>query len=172
MKEVEEWLKKEYAGIRTGRATPSVLDGITVEAYGTRMPIREVANISVEDARSLMVSPWDPSQIKDIEKAVIVSNLGLSASATEKGVRVTFPELTSERREGLGRLLKERLEQARVTMRGERDKVWHDIQAKEKEGGMSEDEKFRFKNEMEKIITDCNKSMEEALKRKETEISN
>ena len=170
LKGVEAWLKKEYAGIRTGRATPSILDGITIEAYGTRMPLSQVGSISIEDARSLLVSPWEAGQIKDVEKAIITANLGLSASATERGVRVVFPELTAERRESLSRLIKERLEHTRVTMRVERDKVWHDIQAKEKAGDISEDEKFRYKNEMEKIIDACNKGLEGILKKKEVEI--
>ncbi len=170
LKSVEEWLKKEYAGIRTGRATPAVLDSVKVESYGTLVPVSSVGSITISDARSLMVTPWDKAQIKDVEKAIVNSNLGLSVSANEQGVRVTFPELTAERRASLLKLLKERLEQARVTMRGERDKVWHDIQTKEKTGEVSEDEKFRFKGEMEKTIDACNSNLEDVLERKEAEI--
>ena len=96
--EIIERLGRDLSGIRTGRATPAILDGIQVESYGTRMPINQVANIAVEDARSLRITPWDASQAKEIEKSITVANLGLSVGADEKGVRVFFPDLTAERR--------------------------------------------------------------------------
>lgn len=170
LKEAEEWLKKEFQGIRTSRATPALLDGVKVEAYGSMMGLKEVGSISVADARSLLVSPWDASLVKGIEKAIAAANLGVSVGSDERGVRVSFPELTAERRDSLVKLAKERLEQARKTIRGERDTVWHDIQEKERSGELSEDEKFRFKDEMEKLTTDATKRLEALLDRKEEEI--
>lgn len=169
--ETEEWLRKEYQGLRTGRATPTLLDGIQVDSYGSRVPLNQTANVGVEDARSLRVSPWDASQVKEIEKAIADANLGVGVSADEKGVRVTFPELTSERRESLIKIAKDKLEDARQSLRGIREEAWGDIQAQEKEGEISEDEKFRFKDELQKHIDAGNAALEESFKKKEVEIS-
>lgn len=171
-KEVEEWLSKEFSGIRTGRATPLLLDGVNVEVYGTHMPVNQLANVSIEGARSLRVTPYDKGTLKEIEKALIKADLGVGVAVDEDGIRISFPELTSERREQLIKLAKSKLEDARQTIRSEREKVWSDIQKQEKEGGMSEDDKFRSKEEMQKIIDDANKNLEEHFEKKEKEISN
>jgi ribosome recycling factor len=169
-KSVEEWLKKELVLVRTGRANPEVLDSVLVEAYGTPTPIQQIGSVMVEDARSVRVSVWDTALIKETEKAINVANLGVSLSVDEKGLRVIFPELTGERRLEFVKIAKEKLEQARVSLRKHRDECWNDIQAKEKLGGMSEDEKFRFKAEMEKITQDTNKNLEDIFEKKEKEI--
>ncbi len=170
-KEVEEWLKREMSGIRTGRATPAILDNVRVEAYGSEMPVNQLANVSVEDARMLRITPWDMSQSKAIEKAISTSDLGLSVSVDDKGLRVSFPELTSERRLSLVKIAKQKLEDAKVTLRGEREKVLKDIDKQEKEGGMGEDEKFRLKAELQKLVDDSTKLLEEVFSKKEKEIS-
>jgi ribosome recycling factor len=171
IKEIEERLGKELAAVRTGRATPAVLDGIQVESYGSRMGISQVATVSVEDARSLRITPFDPSNIKEIEKAITVANLGLSAGSDERGVRVFFPELTSERRVTLLKVAKEKVEEIRQMLRAARDEVWNDIQDKEKAKEMSEDDKFRAKDEMQKRVDAANASFDAALERKEKEIA-
>lgn len=171
IKEIGERLAKELSGVRTGRASPAILDGITVESYGSRMGISQVANISVEDARSLRITPWDASMGKEIEKAITQANLGLSVGADEKGVRVFFPELTSERRVALLKLAKEKVEEIRTSLRLARDDVWSDIQAQEKAKEMSEDDKFRGKEEMQKRVDAANAAFDEALERKEKEIT-
>lgn len=170
--EGEEWLRKEYQGLRTGRATPTLLDSIQVESYGSRMPLNQTANVGVEDARSLRVTPWDASQVKEIEKAISNANLGVGVSSDEKGVRITFPELTSERRDSLIKIAKEKLEEARQSIRGAREETWSDIQSQEKAGEISEDEKFRYKDELQKYVDDANKSLEETFNKKEVEIQN
>jgi ribosome recycling factor len=170
-KGVEEWLKKEYMGIRTGIASPAILDGVQVESYGSRMAINQVAGISIEDARVIRISPWDKSQAKAIEKAITSANLGVSVAVDDKGVRVFFPELTSERREMIVKTAKVKLEDARKTLRSVRDEIWNDIQEKEKKGGMGEDDKFRFKNEMQKIVDECSKALEVSFGKKEKEIN-
>ena len=169
--EVEEWLKKELSGIRTGRANAAILDNVKVDAYGSKMSIQELANVSVSDAKSLTIAPWDASIGKEIEKAIIASNLGLSVNISDKGLRVVFPELTSERRESLLKVAKQKSEEARISLRGLRDKTWEEIQEKEKEGGMGEDDKFRFKNDMQKIIDEANKKLDGDYERKKTEIT-
>ncbi len=170
--EITDRLGKELSGVRTGRATPAILDGIQIESYGSRMPLNQVANISVEDARTLRIAPWDASVSKEIEKAITVANLGLSIGVDEKGVRVFFPELTSERRTALLKLAKEKIEDFRTALRVARDEVWSDIQKQEREGSMPEDDKFRSKDEMQKRVDAANKAFDEMLERKEKEISN
>ena len=172
IKDVEEWLKKEQSQIRTGRATPSLLDGVAAEVYGTRTPLNQLGSMTTEDPRTLRITLWDSSQSKDVEKAIIAADLGVSTAVDDKGIRVSFPELSGERRTSLIKILKERLEQARVSLRKVRDDVWGDIQAKEKEGGMSEDEKFRFKADMEKFIKEANALLDDLAARKEKEIMN
>lgn len=169
--EITERLAKELAGIRTGRAGIAILDGITIESYGSQMPINQVANISVEDARTLRIAPWDMSQAKEIEKAITVANLGVSTGTDDRGVRVFFPEPTGERRIQLVKLAKEKVEEIRTQLRHERDLVWNDIQAKEKEGVLTEDEKFRSKDDMQKRVDAANGAFEAAFERKEKEIS-
>lgn len=170
IKDVEEWLKRENMQIRTGRATPALLDNVKVDAYGSMVNLNSVGSMSTEDPRTLRVSVWDASQIKDVEKAIIAANLGVSVAVDDKGIRVSFPELTSERRTILIKLAKEKLEQGRVSLRKHREETWNDIQAKEEEGGMSEDERVRFKGDMEKLIQEGNKVLDEVADRKEKEI--
>ncbi len=171
IKETEDWIKKEYLGIRTGMASPQLLDGIVVESYGQRLPLNQVGSVSIADPKSLLVTPWDASQVKAVEKAITVANLGVSLKTDEKGVRVFFPELTSERREMLIKIAKEKLEHGKITLRAVRDEVWADIQIKEKEGGMSEDERFRFKAEMQKLVDGGNVALEGVFVKKEKEIT-
>lgn len=170
IKNGEDWLVKEFSGLRTGRATPALLDSVTVDSYGSRMTITSIANMSVEDARTIRVSPWDVSQIGSIEKAIAQSNLGVSAIVDEKGLRVVFPELTAERRAILIKAAKDKLEDAKVRIRQEREKVLKDLQAKEKASEMSRDEMERLKVELEKIIKEENIRLEELMIRKEKEI--
>lgn len=169
--DILERLGKELAGVRTGRATPAILDGVTVESFGSRMSLPQVSTISVEDARTLRITPWDQSLGKEIEKAITVANLGLSVGSDEKGVRVFFPELTSERRAMLLKLAKEKVEDTRTQLRLARDEVWSDIQKQEKDKKMAEDEKFRAKDEMQKRVDAANTLFDEALARKEKEIT-
>ncbi len=170
LKAVEDWLAKEFTSLRTGRASQALLDSVLVESYGSRVPINQLATVGTEDPRTLRIAPWDASQGKEIEKAIIAANLGISVVTDDKGLRVVFPELTTERRESLMKVARAKLEEAKVSIRKERDTVWQNIQEKEKDGGMSEDDKFRFKNEMEKLTQDGVKKLEDLVERKEKEI--
>lgn len=168
--ETKNWLDKEFSGIRTGMATPSVLDGVTVDAYGSRMPINQVATVTVEGPRTLMVTPWDSTLMKNIEKAIHNSGLGLSVNVGDTSIRVGFPELTSENRESLVKLLRQKEEQAKVSARTEREKVWDDIQEKFRDGEITEDDKFRHKDELQKLLDGVVKELGEKSDRKEKEI--
>lgn len=171
IKETEEWLVRELSGIRTGRATPTLLDGVKPEAYGTRSPISSMASVTIEDARTLRISPWDKSVIKNIEKAIVDADLGVGTSVDDQGLRVTFPELTAERRTMLGKLAGEKTEQARITLRGHRTDTLKDIDAAEKTLGMSQDEVKRHKEEVQKKIDKGNESLDALFKKKQEEIS-
>jgi len=166
-----EWLSREYAGIRTGRASPAILDGISVSAYGSMAPLKQVANVGIEDARTLRVSAWDASIVKDIERAITAANLGVGTTADSSGLRVTFPELTAERREQLVKVAKHKLEEARTAIRIARDETWKDIQEKEREGTLTEDDKFQIKEELQKRVDSGNGELEKAFEKKETEMS-
>jgi len=171
IKETEEWLARELSGVRTGRATPSLLDGVKPEAYGTRTALRELGSVSVEDARTLRVIPWDMSVLKAIEKGIVDADLGVGVATDDQGLRVSFPELTSERRTQLSKIAGERAEQAKVTLRSHRTDALKELDAAEKEGGMGKDEVARLKAEVQKLIDAGNESLMLAVERKETEIS-
>jgi ribosome recycling factor len=171
LKNIEEWLKGEFSGIRTGRANPAILDGVKVEAYGMEMPINQVANVSVEDARMIRVTPWDMSQAKSIEKAIMVSDLGLSVTVDDKGLRIVFPDLTSDRRSALIKIAKQKLEDAKVSFRAEREKSIKEIDSAEKAKEISEDEKFRMKADLQKVLDDATRVLEELFAKKEKEIA-
>ncbi len=170
LQNVDGWLKTELGALRTGRASPTLLDAVSVEVYGSRMKVSQVASITVEDARSLYVSPWDTGQLKPIEKAIMLADLGVGVGADDKGVRVTFPELTTERRQQLVKLLRAKLEEARISVRGERTKAMSAIESAEQEGGMGEDDAVRAKEEAQKLIDAANAALEATAKKKEDEL--
>ena len=171
LKEIEQWLGSEYASIRTGQATPALLDGVKVESYGSMMQINQVGSVGVEDARTLRVSPWDTSLIKALETAIRDADLGVSVATDSSGLRVIFPELTGERRAQLLKLAKSKLEDARVSVRAARDEIMKDIEKQEKEGELSEDEKFAQKDTIQKLVDAANRNLEAVYDKKEAEIS-
>lgn len=168
--EVEEWLGREYLGIRTGKASPAVLDSVMVDSYGTKTPLKHIAAIGIEDARTIRVTPWDKGQLSAIQTSIDMANLGLSVAPDSSGLRVIFPALTEERRKMLIKIMGDKLEDARISVRQEREKVWANIQAEEKVSKLSEDEKFKAKDELQKMIDEINKKLDELAKKKETEI--
>lgn len=171
IKDTIEHYKNELSSIRTGRAAPALLDSIRVDLYGSKVPLQQVGSISAEDARTLRVSPWERDAVNQVEQAIRDAGLGVSLSSDEKGVRVSFPELTSERREQLVKLTHTKLEEARITLRRHREETWSDIQKKQKVGDLSEDEKFSSKETMEELIQEGNASLEELAKKKVQELN-
>lgn len=168
---IKEWLLKEYNAVRTGRATPALLDSIQVESYGARLPINQVASVGVEDARTLRISPWDKNSIKPIEKAITEANLGVSITVDDSGIRVIFPELTSERRSQLLKIAKNKLEEARVSIRAARDETIKEIDAAQKSGTLSEDQKFSAKEDLQKRVDVKNTELNNMFELKEKEIN-
>jgi len=169
--ETEEWLARELAGVRTGRATPALLDSVRVDAYGARSPIAQIASVTVEDARTLRIVPWDKTLAKPLEKAINDADLGISVVVDDTGIRGIFPDLTAERRGILSKLAGEKTEQAKVTLRGYRAEAIKDIDAAEKEGGMGKDEVARLKEEVQKHIDAGVSALEALAKRKQDEIA-
>ncbi|HCY18038.1 MAG: Ribosome recycling factor [Candidatus Nomurabacteria bacterium GW2011_GWF2_35_12] len=167
---IVEYLIREYSQLNIGRASPVILDGVSVESYGSYVPLKNVASVSIEDPKTLRITPWDKNQIKEIEKAIVSSNLGLSVAADASGIRVIFPQLTTETRQTLVKVLKEKLEESRITVRKERERVWDEIQKLEKEGKITEDDKFKAKEDLQKIIDETNKNLENIFEKKEKEV--
>ncbi|MBX2866931.1 ribosome recycling factor [Candidatus Kaiserbacteria bacterium] len=165
-KEVHEWLQKEFATIRTGRATTALLDNVRVDSYGAQVPLNQVANINVEDPRTLAISVWNADQAQDVERALLDADLGLSVNVSDSGIRVSFPELTAERREQLMKLAKQKLEEGRISLRTARDEAIKQMEADE----LSKDEVFRAKETLQKKVDDFNKQMETLYETKEKEI--
>jgi ribosome recycling factor len=168
----EEWVKKEFSSIRTGQANPILLDSVRVESYGSMVPLSQVGSVTLEGSRSLRIVPWDMSQAKGIEKALALANLGVSVTIDEKGLRVNFPELTSESRVSIVKIAKEKLEEGRKQIRIHRDDAMKDLKAKVKAGGIGEDEMFRHEKEIQKFVDDTNKKLDELFSKKEKEITN
>lgn len=169
--ETQEHLARELSNIRTGRATPTLLDGIKPEAYGARTPLRDIASVSVEDTRTLRIMAWDKELNKEIEKAITAADLGVSVSADDQGVRVTFPTLTEDRRTLLSKLAGEKLEQAKISVRTHRADTLHALEAQEKTGDISKDELFRSKEEVQKIIDTSITKFESMTEDKRQEIT-
>ena len=165
-KKVEEWLRNEYASLHTGRATPIILDGISIESYGSYQPIKNIASISVEDPKTLRVVPWDKTHTIEIEKAIQAANIGLSVATDDKGLRVIFPMLTTETRQRLVKVLKEKMEDARISVRKAREIILDDI----KEAALPEDDAFRAKEDLQKLVDEANNALESVFSKKETEV--
>jgi ribosome recycling factor len=169
--ETEKWLARELSGVRTGRATPSLLDAVKPEAHGTRTLLRELASVSVEDARTLRVIPWDMTLLKALEKGITDADLGVGVSTDDQSLRVSFPELTSERRAQLSKIAGDKTEQAKVTLRSRRTDALKGLEVAEKAGGMGKDDTARLKVDIQKLIDAGNESLAQILKRKEDEIA-
>lgn len=169
-KEVTDWLVKEYAGIRTGQASPAILDSVKVESYGTYMSLQQVGSIGIEDVRTLRVVPWDASQVVAIEKAIRDADLGVSVVTDSSGLRVIFPELTSERRTQLLKLAKNKLEDARISVRSVRDDEMKEIERQFKANEIAEDDKFTLKENVQKAVEETNNSLESLFTSKEREL--
>jgi ribosome recycling factor len=162
-------LDEELNQIRTGRANPELLASIRVEAYGTMNPIKNVANISVADAKSLLVQPWDKTILPAVLKALSTSELGVMPSQEGDYIRVKLPDLTEERRREFVKLMKERVEHARMAVRNVRQKFMKEIETKV-EGGVSEDEGKREKEEVEKRVKEMNEKIEVVREAKEKDL--
>ncbi len=165
-----EALVNEMAKVRTGRAHPSLLDHLMVSYYGTDTPVKQVANVTVEDGRTLAVTPWEQNMVKPVEKAIMNSDLGLNPNTAGNVIRVPLPPLTEERRKDLIRVVRQEAEQARVSIRNIRRDANQSLKEMEKEKLISEDEERRGEDEIQKLTDQYVKEIDKVLQEKETDL--
>ena len=163
-------LEAAFAKIRTGRAHPSLLDGVNVPYFGTDTPINQLANISVEEARSLIISPWEKQLIPEIEKAILKSDLGLNPSSSSDSIRLPMPPLTEENRRDLARIARAEAENARIAVRNIRRDANGDLKEFLKEKEITEDEQRRGEETIQKLTDAKIKKVEVALTAKEVDL--
>jgi ribosome recycling factor len=169
MKAVEH-LRDEFGAVRTGRATPALVEKLRVEAYGSEVPMQQVAGFSVPEPRVLVISPYDKGNLKAIEKAIAHSDLGVNPSNDGQIVRITFPELTTERRKDLVKVVKGKAEEARVSVRNVRRSVRQELEHQAKDGDISDDDLARLEKELEKVTHDVIAEIDRVLEHKEKEL--
>ncbi len=165
-----EALKSQMAKVRTGRAHPALLDSINVDYYGASTPLKQVGNINVEDARTLMITVFDKSMIQAVEKAIMASDLGLNPSSAGTVIRIPMPPLTEERRKDLIKVVRAEAEGARVAVRNIRRDANGDLKDLQKEKEISEDEERGGQDEIQKLTDSFVKQIDELLKQKEKEL--
>lgn len=166
-----EHLKHDISGLRTGRATPALVEDITVEAYGVKQPLKALASISVTDAKTLTIEPWDKSVLQAVESGIRNSQLGINPVNDGKLLRLPLPELTTERRQELIKVLHQKLEAARISVRKVREEAKQMIEMMEKEGEMSEDDKYKQVSTLEEMVKEYNEKIKAVGAEKETEIN-
>jgi len=167
---VVNFLDREIAQIRTTRASPALVENIVVEYFEQRFPIKQLAAISSPRPRQIVIQPWDKSYIEPIVNAVSKSSLGAAAVVDKDLIRINLPSLTEEYRKSLQKLLAEKSEQAKLTIRHWREKAWKDIQDNFQEGKIREDDKFRAKDDLQKMVDDYGEKIQEIKEKKEKEI--
>ncbi len=165
-----EALKKEFAAIRTGRASLALLDGIVVNYYGASTPLQQLASLSIPESRLIAIQPWDPKIIPDIEKAIMKSDLGITPVNDGRMIRIQIPPLTEERRKQLVKIVKKKAEETKVAIRNIRRDANEEIKKIEKEKHLSEDDIKRFQDEIQKVTDSFIAKADEVLSFKEKEI--
>ncbi|MFA6603707.1 MAG: ribosome recycling factor [Patescibacteria group bacterium] len=168
--EVIEFLHLELKTLRTGRATPALVENIQVEAYGARTPIVGLASISTPDARTIVIDPWDKNLLKDIERGIQEAKTGLNPVIQGKIIRISMPALTEESRRELAKIMSDKLEQARIGIRGVRENAKAEIIRKEKDKEIPEDDKYRMLEQLEKMVAGFNDKIKSAGEEKEKDI--
>lgn len=163
-------LEEEYGAIRAGRANPRILDRIQVDYYGTPTSLQGVANISVPEAHMIQIQPWDASLIKDIEKAILASDLGLTPANDGKVIRLVFPELTEERRKELVKDVKKKGEEAKVAIRNIRRDANDAVKKEAKANEISEDDQKQLEDKIQKLTDEYVKKIDQAIDAKSTEV--
>jgi ribosome recycling factor len=165
-----EHLKRDLAGLRTGRASLALLDNIKVDYYGNPTPLKQVANLAVPESRLITIQPWEPPLIKEIEKAITASGLGLNPSNDGKLIRVPIPPLTEERRKDLIKVCRKHGEETKVKLRAVRHEANDDLKKQQKDGRISEDDLRRGEADIQKLTDQYIQKIDQTLKKKEEEI--
>jgi len=170
MKKTVEATQREFSTIRTGRASTGLVEGIKVDYYGTPTPLKQLAAVSTPDARLVMIQPWDKNTMAEIEKAILKSEIGITPTNDGKVIRLSIPSLTQERRAELDKILKKIAEDGRVSLRTARHTAIENVRKSEKDKIITEDEKFKSQDDIQKLTDKYIKEIDSALAAKEKEI--
>lgn len=168
--QVVDHLKSELSNLRTGRANPSLVENILVEAYGAMTPLVGLASFSVPDARTIMIDPWDKSLLKDIERGITEAKIGINPVVQGQQIRMALPMMTEENRKALIKVMNEKMEQARIGIRGVRDQAKAEILRAEKEKTIAEDLKYKLLEQLDKVAAGFNERIKNIGVEKEKEI--
>jgi len=168
---VLSFFEKEMSKIRTGRATPALVEDVVVDCFGQKFPLKQLAAISTPEAKQILIQPWDKSYVEGIVSALGKTGIGANPIVDRDVIRITIPPMSEEYRKDLARLISEKMEESRKTIRRWREEAWEEVQERAKEGKIREDDKFRAKDELQDMIDEYNEKIEEIgeRKRKETE---
>lgn len=170
MAKTEQVVLHEFSGVRTGKASPALVENVMVEAYGAQMRIRELAGITTPEPRMLVITPWDASTLHPIEKAIQKANLGLNPTVDKKVIRIIFPELSTERRQEFIKIARKMAEDGRVAIRHVRRDAMEQLKKEAKAGGVGEDEEKHAEKELQKLTDDYIAKIDQHLAHKEKEI--
>lgn len=165
-----EWLHSELSGIRTGRVKTSLIEGLPVEHYGARTPLQGLASLGISDARTIVITPWDPTALTAIEKALTEANLGVNPVMDGKVVRLNFPSLTEEMREKTIKMVHKIAEDGRVRLRKARDESLNMIKKDKEDSAITEDDFYEQKEKLDKMITDANTAIADVIGKKEEDL--
>lgn len=165
------FLEKELGKFRTSRATPSLVEDVVVDCFGQKFPLRQLAAISTPEAKQILIQPWDKSYIEGIVQALEKTGIGANPIVDKDIIRINLPPLSEEYRKNLIRMISEKEEQSRRTVRKWREESWSEIQEKTKKGEIREDDKFRAKDELQELVDEYNKKIEELAEKKKKEMA-
>ncbi len=168
--QVVEHFEKELKGMRTGRASSSTVEDVKVEAYGSMMELKGLASISIPDAKTIQIEPWDKNVVKDIEKALINASLGMSPNVVGTIIRLVMPPMTEQNRKEMVKVVNQKGEMARIGIRNVREEVRDAISKQEEDKIITEDEKFRLFEQLDAVVKDMNQQIETIVKDKEEEV--
>lgn len=170
LEKVINFLERELTKVRTGRASPSLVEDIEVECFGQKFPLKQLGVVSVPEARQILIQPWDASYIEGIVKALEKTGIGANPIVDKNLIRINLPSLSEEFRKELIRLISQKEEMAKKTIRRWREEAWNEIQEKFREGKISEDDKYRGKDDLQDLIDEYNKKIKEMVEKKKKEI--
>ena len=165
-----EHFKEELNQLRTGRASSALVEGLLVDYYGVKSPLKQVASVSIPEPRTIVISPWDKGSLVNIEAAIRESQLNLNPMNDGQVIRVNIPALNEERRKELVKILNQKAEDGKISIRRIREELWDSIQEMQKEGKIGEDDKFLGKDKLQEVVDEYNEKIEEIRKKKEEEI--
>lgn len=165
-----EHFEDDLKGLRSGRASAAMVEGVSVLAYGSMVDLKSVASISIPDAKTIQIEPWDKTLVKDVEKALVIADLGMQPNVNGSTIRMSMPPMTEENRKRLVKQAYEMGEHVRIAIRNIREKIREAIQQQEKDKVIGEDEKFRLQEELDKAVKEWNNKIEEVTKNKEEEV--